>query len=234
MHQKSDVETGLYYCKSRYYSPELCRWLSVDDAKYLNHQSINGLNLYAYCNNDSINKYDPDGHDAIYVSVYGEGGLAIVGHARLYYQDENGNWRCTEFTGTKKENAKVYDYRINMTTEELLKMLESSECDYKYLKGNFSDIKDFSSKYLGANYGGYNFLANNCLHYVRDALNSTGIISDNDTIVPALYNPSIYTPTTNFSKTTSTYGFGGGGAAAVMYCYEKFDPLSLLLGRYRL
>ena len=49
----------------RYYNPEWGRWLSPDDIEYLDPQSINGLNLYAYCNNDPVNKYDPIGHFAI-------------------------------------------------------------------------------------------------------------------------------------------------------------------------
>ena len=57
-----DVETQLYWLSSRYYSPELCRFISPDDVDYLDPQSINGLNLYAYCNNDPVNYYDPDGH----------------------------------------------------------------------------------------------------------------------------------------------------------------------------
>ena len=57
-----DVETGLYYCKSRYYSPELCCWISPDSIEYLDTESINGLNLYCYCRNDPVNLYDPSGH----------------------------------------------------------------------------------------------------------------------------------------------------------------------------
>ena len=42
-----DKETQLYWVSSRYYSPELCRWISPDSIEYLDPQSINGLNLYA-------------------------------------------------------------------------------------------------------------------------------------------------------------------------------------------
>ena len=57
-----DIETQLFYCNSRYYSPELCRWISPDSVEYLDTESINGLNLYAYCGNDPVNRIDSTGH----------------------------------------------------------------------------------------------------------------------------------------------------------------------------
>ena len=57
-----DVETGLFYCNSRYYSPELCRWLTPDSIEYLDPESINGLNLYCYCGNNPVMYVDPSGH----------------------------------------------------------------------------------------------------------------------------------------------------------------------------
>ena len=56
-----DTESGLYWCKSRYYNPEWGRWLSLDSTEYLDFSSINGLNLYAYCVNNPVNMYDPSG-----------------------------------------------------------------------------------------------------------------------------------------------------------------------------
>ena len=56
------VETQLFYCNSRYYSPELCRWISPDSIEYLDPESINGLNLYCYCMNNPIMYADPSGH----------------------------------------------------------------------------------------------------------------------------------------------------------------------------
>ena len=45
----------------------LCRWISADSIEYLDYESINGLNLYVYCGNDLINRYDPLGHFWDYV-----------------------------------------------------------------------------------------------------------------------------------------------------------------------
>ena len=74
-----DVETQLFYCNSRYYSPELCRWISPDSIEYLDPESINGLNLYAYCGNDPINRFDPTGHDWEWSTFWK--GLFMVGTA---------------------------------------------------------------------------------------------------------------------------------------------------------
>ena len=43
-----DRETRLYYLNARYYSPEWRRFISPDDTSYLDPESVNGLNLYAY------------------------------------------------------------------------------------------------------------------------------------------------------------------------------------------
>ena len=47
-----DTETGLYYLNSRYYDPEIGRFISPADTSALNFKIINGLNLYNYANNN--------------------------------------------------------------------------------------------------------------------------------------------------------------------------------------
>ena len=92
-----DEETGLFWLSSRYYSPELCRFISPDDVGYLDSSSINGLNLYAYCKNDPINKFDPSGHSALLiVMLIGFGvGFFVGGGFEIAKQAYNGgdwNW----------------------------------------------------------------------------------------------------------------------------------------------
>ena len=36
-----DFETELYYCNSRYYDPDVCRWISIDESSFLDYQSVN-------------------------------------------------------------------------------------------------------------------------------------------------------------------------------------------------
>lgn len=56
-----DDETGLYYLKSRYYDPEVGRFITINDLSYLDPETINGLNLYAYCGNNPVMNVDPNG-----------------------------------------------------------------------------------------------------------------------------------------------------------------------------
>ena len=56
-----DTETGLYYLQTRYYDPEIGRFISQDSIDYADPEAINGLNLYAYCLNNPIMAIDPDG-----------------------------------------------------------------------------------------------------------------------------------------------------------------------------
>lgn len=58
-----DFTTGLYYLQSRYYNPEWGRFLNADDTSILLSSvgSPLGANMYAYCNNNPINKIDYNG-----------------------------------------------------------------------------------------------------------------------------------------------------------------------------
>ena len=56
-----DVETELYYLQTRYYDPEVGRFITIDGIEYLDPESINGLNLYAYCGNNPVMFTDPNG-----------------------------------------------------------------------------------------------------------------------------------------------------------------------------
>jgi RHS repeat-associated protein len=58
-----DVETGLYYLKSRYYDPQIGRFISQDEISYLDPATINGLNLFAYCGNNPVMRTDSNGNN---------------------------------------------------------------------------------------------------------------------------------------------------------------------------
>ena len=57
-----DTFTGLYYLQSRYYDPNTGRFINADDTNYLNVTgTVLGCNLFAYCENDPVNRVDPRG-----------------------------------------------------------------------------------------------------------------------------------------------------------------------------
>ena len=55
-----DTETGLYYLQSRYYDPQVGRFINADG--YVSTgQDVLGNNMFVYCGNNSISRLDPSG-----------------------------------------------------------------------------------------------------------------------------------------------------------------------------
>lgn len=57
-----DNETGLYYLLSRYYDPQVGRFINADDISCLMFSDVNGLNLFVYCRNNPIAYVDNTGN----------------------------------------------------------------------------------------------------------------------------------------------------------------------------
>ena len=52
-----DQETGLYYLQSRYYNPDICRFISADSISYLGADGTPvSYNLFVYCGNNPTMK----------------------------------------------------------------------------------------------------------------------------------------------------------------------------------
>lgn len=74
-----DSETGMYYLQSRYYDPDLGRFISADDffAFADGTDQHNTLSLYVYCANSPLNHKDPSGYLAGEAAI-GGGALAAL------------------------------------------------------------------------------------------------------------------------------------------------------------
>ena len=78
-----DRETGLYYVSSRYYDPEIGRWISPEPNVYAgafdSGYGLIGYNVYAYCANNPVNYYDPTGEFVISTLLICVAAGAIIG-----------------------------------------------------------------------------------------------------------------------------------------------------------
>ena len=74
-----DNETGFYYVSSRYYDPEVGRWINADSV--IDQSSVMGGNLFVYCLNNPVNMTDETGNLPFFAITAAIGAVvgAIVG-----------------------------------------------------------------------------------------------------------------------------------------------------------
>ena len=81
---------------SRYYDPQIGRFINADSLEYLDPETIGGLNLYAYCGNNPVMGVDPMGTLAV-ATLIGIGalvGFLVSGITSLATEliDNKGDW----------------------------------------------------------------------------------------------------------------------------------------------
>ena len=105
-----DSETGFYYLQSRYYDPETCRFINADDPEMIpaTQKSLLSKDLFAYCENNSIRYYDPDGHlslTAIYKYIEGSVHFYFPAARCIGWITKHANWL---YNSTLKFSGYIY------------------------------------------------------------------------------------------------------------------------------
>ncbi len=86
----------MYYLQSRYYDPIVSRFVNGDNTEYIYHDGQNiGTNIFAYCENSSVNNVDPNGTITLLACVIiGAivGAVAGAVASKMIYGKVNGWW----------------------------------------------------------------------------------------------------------------------------------------------
>ena len=85
-----DDETGFYYLSSRYYDSNIGRFITKDDIEYLGVSATTvSYNLYAYCNNDPVNRIDTDGNFSVEICILIGFAVGVIYSAIDDYKDDH-------------------------------------------------------------------------------------------------------------------------------------------------
>lgn len=102
-----DFETGLYYLRSRYYDPEIGRFINADDTAYLGYDaSPLSMNLFAYCENNPVNWIDAMG-----TYHYGSVGSNLNNSVAEMKRKFESMRKITLFSSYKPNNGMVQSFK---------------------------------------------------------------------------------------------------------------------------
>ncbi|MGN0536227.1 MAG: RHS repeat domain-containing protein [Eubacterium sp.] len=188
-----DNETGMYYLQSRYYDPELCRFISSDSFGYINNKEILNQNAYIYCVNNPLNFIDPTGK--AYVS---DAGIAVGNFIGIMFISLEAQERINDDFGyfiatvlTIKPDSFHYDYDENISKDE-----------------NDKRKKESSQKF----FDWFDETANDFAKFIETSFYKTVTIIKNDFFLE-FFNASVKNKTTYFSlpileNVTISFGYG--------------------------
>ena len=179
-----DTELEMYYLQSRYYDPQIGRFVNADIYASTG-QGIVGFNMYAYCNNNPANGIDPAGDDAIWLQDWDA--VWKAGHTGLLIQDAKGKWWHFYWGNNrsgKKGKSDEGNILLSYSGKITLNSINSFYAEhyggkyeaYIYFNGDFSKSVTYA-KGLAKNC--YNFLFNNCMQVSCDVL-KRGTFSKNN------------------------------------------------------
>lgn len=130
-----DDELGLYYLESRYYDPEIGRFISPDSIEYIDPEYVNGLNLYAYCDNNPIMAVDKRGFSpSVNVGV----------DVWAAYKSDNYYWRSGRYSPKRvfKYGKNSYKYIGNNLLYMGEVLLNRFELKYYRVYSNVYQVSD--------------------------------------------------------------------------------------------
>jgi len=106
-----DYDIGMYYLQSRYYDPDICRFINADSTDYLGATGTTlSYNLFAYCENDGVNYVDATGTWAYDVHAgYYEPSQKDKAKVKLrYVKGMNGKLIPYYISGKGKDETPIY------------------------------------------------------------------------------------------------------------------------------
>ena len=118
-----DAETQLYYLQSRYYDPEIGRFINADGL-LATGQGVLGNNMFAYCGNNPVNCKDPTGQFGIGALIF----AAVVATCAIILSG------CSSNSGPYGGSANCYAYALNQEVDPITK----EPFDKKPQPGSFS------------------------------------------------------------------------------------------------
>ena len=121
-----DEDLGMYYLQSRYYDPEIGRFINADG--YVStSQELTGYNMLAYCGNNPVNRKDPSGEfwvPAILVAaIFVVCIVALTGCSEEsatpsdYVQENSTNQNCYSYAFDLPHSANPGDYSASVNSE---------------------------------------------------------------------------------------------------------------------
>ena len=134
--KEKDIETGLSYFGSRYYSSDLSIWLSVDPLS----DKYPSLSPYVYCANNPIKLVDPNGEE---VYIYGDDDNknTIVNSLNRHFEnitigyDKTGKLNIIEGTAQTDDEIEFAKALSDGKIEVNIQLNNSSITDFKNSNG---------------------------------------------------------------------------------------------------